>query len=168
MASDLQAFAAEARRYCAWAVSIEEGETGAATALRRIVDLYQAALGLPAASSEDTPGDLAEFGSDEQGVVRLACARLPLQYYSEQFDPLAMPSTEDATIGDIADDIVDIFADVRKGLYYFDRGQFSDAAWEWSFGFQSHWGRHAVCAIRALHAWLAEHCRERLVGNESF
>lgn len=165
MASDLQVFAAAARRYCAWAVSIEEGETGAATALRRIVDLYQAALGLPTHSIEGTQDDLVEFGTDEREVVRVACARLPLQYYSEQFDPLTVPPAEDATIGDIADDISDIFADVRKGLYYFDRGQFSDAAWEWSFGFQIHWGRHAVCAIRALHAWLAEHCRERLVGN---
>ena len=166
MDSALQAFAAEARNYCAWAVSIEEGDQGAAAALRRIVGLYQAALHLPSASVDGTQDNPVEFvGTDERELVRVGCARLPLRYYSEQFDPLSVPSTEEPTIGDIADDIADIFHDVREGLWYFDRGQVRDAAWEWAFGFQSHWGRHAACAIRALHAYLAEHCRERLVDG---
>ena len=164
MDSALQAFAAEARNYCAWAVSIEEGDQGAATALRRVVALYQAALQLPPASVEGTEDDRHEFvDTDERERVRVACARLPLQYYSQQFDPLTVPSTEEPTIGDITDDISDIFRDVRKGLWYFERGRVADAAWEWAFGFQHHWGRHAACAIRTLHAYLAENCRERLV-----
>jgi len=165
MHSGLQAFAAEARNYCAWALSIEEGDQGAATALRRIVALYQAALRLPPCGVEGTRDDPLDFGTDERELVRAACARLPLQYYSEQFDPLAISSTEEPTIGDIADDIADIFRDVRNGLWYFDTGRLPDAAWEWAFGFQSHWGRHAAGAIRILHAYLAEHCRERLVDD---
>jgi hypothetical protein len=87
-------------------------------------------------------------------LVRACCARLPLRY-SEQFDPLAISSTEEPTIGDIADDIADIFRDVRNGLWYFDTGRLPDAAWEWAFGFQSHYGRHAAGAVRILHAtWL--------------
>jgi hypothetical protein len=159
----VQAFAAEARLYCTWAVHIEDGDQGVANALRRIVALYLAALRLPEPSAEGTQGDLPAFASgEEREAVRGACARLPLQYYSELFDPLPVPATDEAVVGDIADDIADIFSDVLEGLRLFDRGRIPDAVWQWAFGFQSHWGRHASCAIRTLHAYLAENCRERL------
>jgi hypothetical protein len=149
----VQAFTAEARRYCTWAVRIEDGDQGAANALRRIVALYQAALRLPEASAEGTQGNPPAFASgEEREAVRVACARLPLQYYSELFDPLPVPATEEAVVGDIADDLADIFSDVLEGLRLFDRERVPDAVWRWAFGFQSHWGRHASCAIRTLHA----------------
>ena len=159
----VQAFAAEARRYCAWAIRIEEGDQGAANALRRIVALYQAALRLPEPSADGTQGDLPAFArGEEREAVRVACARLPLQYYSELFDPLPVPATEEPVVGDIADDTADIFSDVLEGLRLFDRERVPDAVWQWAFGFQSHWGRHASCAIRTLHAYSAENCRDRL------
>jgi len=162
----VQAFAAEARRYCTWAVSIEQGDQGAANALRRIVALYEAALRLPEPSVKGTQDDRPAFVSrEEREAVRVACARLPLQYYSELFDPLPVPADEEPVVGDIADDIADIFSDVLGGLRCFDRERVPDAVWEWAFGFQIHWGKHASSAIRALHAYLAENCRERLVDG---
>jgi hypothetical protein len=162
----VQAFAAEARIYCAWALNIEEGDQGAASALRRIVAVYQAALRLPEPSVEGTQDDLPAFVSrEEHEAVRQACARLPLQYYSELFNPLPVPAKEEPTVGDLADDIADIFDDVLEGLRCFDHGRVPDAVWQWVFGFQRHWGRHASCAIRTLHAYLAENCRERLVDG---
>ena len=59
-------------------------------------------------------------------------------------------------VGDLADDIADIFSDVLTGLKCFDDGRMADAAWEWAFSFQTHWGRHASGAIRTLHAYLAD------------
>jgi hypothetical protein len=103
--------------------------------------------------------------SEEREAVRQACARLPLRYYSELFNPLSVPAQEEPTVGDLADDIADIFNDVLEGLRCFDYGRVPDAVWEWAFGFQSHWGRHASSAIRTLHAYLAENCLERLVVN---
>ena len=152
----VQAFSVEARIFCSWAVNIEEGEPGAASALRRIVALYDAALRLPKPRTGSTTDSPTLVGGEEREVVRIACARLPLQYYSELFDPLPVPATEEAVIGDLADDIADIFSDVLKGLRYFDEGRMPDAAWEWAFGFQTHWGRHASGAIRTLHAYLAD------------
>ena len=83
-------------------------------------------------------------------------AGLPLQYYSEQFDPLIVPAAEDATTGDLVDDVSDVFADVRHGLWLFDEGYVAAAVWQWRFLFERHWGRHAICAIRVLHAYLSE------------
>src|SRR4051812_11359936 len=59
-------FAAEARRYCTWAVSIDEGDQGAAETLRRIVALYHSALQLPEASAQRTQDSLPAFVSGEE------------------------------------------------------------------------------------------------------
>jgi hypothetical protein len=84
----VQAFATEARIYCAWAISIEEGDQGAAAALRRIVALYQAALRLPAPNAEGTQDGPEFVRTEARKQVLAACGRLPLQYYAEQFSPL--------------------------------------------------------------------------------
>ncbi len=54
-------------------------------------------------------------------------------------------------MGDVGDDLLDIYQDVRAGLVAFDSGEVSDAAWHWSFLYRIHWGRHAVGGLFALH-----------------
>src|SRR5262245_3334354 len=50
-------------------------------------------------------------------------------------------------------------------------GRRAQALWEWGFGFEHHWGRHAAGAIRALHCWLVVRhtwfggCRRVLSGT---
>ena len=120
-----------------------------------MVSLYQAALTLPAPKAEFSDPPQIDVHA-EVTRVRAACSRLPVRYYSEQFDTLVVPPTEPTIVGDLVDDISDVFADVRKGIVLFDEGHLSAAHWEWTFGFQAHWGRHAVSAIRALHVHLSE------------
>ncbi|WP_425463863.1 DUF5063 domain-containing protein [Nocardioides aurantiacus] len=44
-------------------------------------------------------------------------------------------------------------ADLRGGLQILASGApMADVVWEWRFTFKSHWGVHAIEAIRALHA----------------
>ncbi|QYJ04097.1 DUF5063 domain-containing protein [Nocardioides panacisoli] len=67
-----------------------------------------------------------------------------------------------ATLGDalpqpvmlpLADDLADIWRDLKAPLIALDgETSLSDAAWEWRFSFHSHWGSHAVEALRAVHA----------------
>jgi hypothetical protein len=45
---------------------------------------------------------------------------------------------------------------VRAGLSLFEAQYFIDAAWDWRFHFQIHWGQHLVGAQRALHEYLSE------------
>jgi hypothetical protein len=55
----------------------------------------------------------------------------------------------------IADGIADIWRDLKAGLFLIDKGGPNDrnsAIWHWRFSFESHWGRHAVESITALHA----------------
>jgi hypothetical protein len=73
-------------------------------------------------------------------------------------------TTPDACIFDaggvwwpLTDDLVDVWADVKRGLVALDLGAPEvDVLWQWRFDFYAHWGRHATDALRALHARLAE------------
>jgi hypothetical protein len=153
----LDAFASEARRFVAWARGEDADAMTAAAALRRVVALYGEALRLP--NTVEVPPSLdevAQVSEDEWRLVFDHAQTLPLRHYGEVFDPLELPP-EDPVVGDVADDIADIYRDIASGLRLFDSGRSSDALWEWGYNFRVHWGKHAGGAIRALHAYLALH-----------
>ena len=55
----------------------------------------------------------------------------------------------------IADDLADIWRDLRGGLdLEAIGGDIADVVWEWRFNYETHWGSHAVEALRAVHAVL--------------
>lgn len=78
---------------------------------------------------------------------------MPVSTYSDVFNPLK--DTEPVT-SNLADDLADIYRDIKGGLVLFDSQHPIDAAWEWRFGFQTHWGHHLVGAQRAIHEYLTE------------
>lgn len=59
-------------------------------------------------------------------------------------------------VGDLADDVADIFRDVMRGLQLYTLNYRAAAGWEWVMSLQSHWGEHATSAIRALHCWIVQ------------
>jgi len=151
-------FSREARRFIDWADGSESSGTMLArVALRRMVALYAAALELPQPWSE---GVSAKHPSEPALAERLEALReraaaIPLQYYSEIFSPLVLPP-EEPVVGDLADDLLDIYRDVAVGLALYEAGGVEDAIWQWAFRFQTHWGEHASSAIRALHCYLSQ------------
>ena len=58
---------------------------------------------------------------------------------------------EESGMGDIGDDMLDIYKDIKAGCLLFERGEWTEAVWQWSFLHRIHWGRHAVGALFALH-----------------
>jgi len=151
-----QRFGAEAQRFVEWAEDAEAPEPmSAPVALRRVVALYSAALELPQPWSE---GASIRRDGELQLAHRLArvrerAAAIALQHYSEIFSP-HLPQDE-PVVGDLADDLVEIYRDVATGLHLHRIGRIDDALWEWGFNFQVHWGEHASSAIRALHCYLS-------------
>jgi hypothetical protein len=71
--------------------------------------------------------------------------------YQEVFDPYADPP-EDVVTGSLADDLADIYVDLREGAQLWSRGLHDEAVWQWRFSFESHWGEHATGALRAIRA----------------
>ncbi|HTK43032.1 MAG TPA: DUF5063 domain-containing protein [Gemmatimonadales bacterium] len=71
--------------------------------------------------------------------------------YREIYDPYE-PLSESEVTGSLADDLADIYRDVRAGLVKWARGESGEALWEWRFNFQIHWGEHLTGALRALYS----------------
>jgi hypothetical protein len=82
---------------------------------------------------------------------------LPFNYYSECFDPLIVPAAEEPVVADLADDLADIWRDVKGGLMLWHDDESDAAAWHWRFHFESHWGLHASSAMYALQTWFSRH-----------
>ena len=70
--------------------------------------------------------------------------------YSQDAVPYNPLVLEEPVGGSLIDDIQDIYREIKKGIMFFQTNP-AAALWEWKFGFDNHWGNHAVDAIRALH-----------------
>lgn len=147
----VRAVAEATRDYCAWC----EGNRATdprqllREATRHVARLYAAALELPDVDFADHP-DPPDFPKAEWDAMFKSFGALPFNYYWEVYDP-AIEGKEESVVGDVADDLTDIYSDLSKGLWLFDRGHAMAAVWSWKFTFDRHWGRHAVSALRALH-----------------
>jgi hypothetical protein len=149
----LEQFAKAARDFCAWATSpVMSPEQEAASAAGHISALL--ASGCALGWEEGVPAD-GRPPAEELESVRLKAAALPFQYYSEVFNNLIVPP-EEPVIGDIVDDLVDIYGDIAPGLELFDSGKLAEARDHWQFWLASHWGEHATSALRALWSYLAK------------
>jgi hypothetical protein len=145
---------AEAARYCA--LIEEEDLCGASltTALiAALVDLLRAGYDLPEVEP-DTTGLLSRPSHDEwREMFRRVGRRLDAGYY---WTVPALPfdyDTPEPDIGDLGDDLADIWRDLVTGLRAREDGATAnDILWQWKLDFESHWGAHAVDALRLLHA----------------
>ena len=143
-------FSEIANAFCDWCESSsfpEQPEVAAAVWLAR---LHAAALALPDVSSEDDEG-LPNLPQPFLDRATKNLSHFNGVYYRTVFDPNPALA-EDPVIGDIGDDLLDTYKDVKAGTVLVARGQFQDALWHWQFLHRIHWGRHAVGALAALHA----------------
>ncbi|AVP99241.1 hypothetical protein C7S18_19650 [Ahniella affigens] len=160
--SPIDQFESEARRYCHWANGADGTDMSVYSALVRVSALYHAALLLQLTAeplhNEQHDDDATLALEDAEMASVVARTRLlPIGYYGIVFDPLEVPP-EQPVIGDVCDDLQDIYRDVADGLRHYDHGRIAAAFWEWTFSFRTHWGDHATGALRALHAyWDATH-----------
>ncbi len=137
-------FVVEAEAFCAFI----EGTTSAlpvvdrlVTGRQRLLALYTEGLALPT--------------HPESGIDREVPKRMPRDWpgfeqhdlYWETFDP-----AEDNLVGSsLTDDLLDVYADVSRGLDLWNAGHRIEAVWAWRFHLDAHWGAHAIDALRALH-----------------
>lgn len=141
-------FVRAAREFCAWAEG-KPGEDEDAKALSLLSGVYQLGLSLPfppPIKEELGP----EVSPDDSDSIYRRFASVSVSYYSECADPLLLENGE-VVIGDVHDDLRDIYVDLKEGLLLHDSGEKQDAQWTWKNSFQSHWGSHATAAIHVLH-----------------
>ncbi len=166
--NSIDRFAMQAELFIEWVErGTDTGGEAARNALIQLGRLYFAALELPAPEEEDDDdnGREVRLAHEEwKSIFDQVGSRLPIGYYGEVFNPLSVPA-EEPVIGDLADDIADVYRDVVEGLRRYHEGRRARAVWLWTFHLQVHWGEHATGAIRALHSWLAAHDPARLAAG---
>ena len=107
-----------------------------------IMKLYIAAINLP----NIEPEDIESHDTNKKPTIKI---HNDIQtYYFEIFNPLI---DEEAVCSDLKDDLCGIYDDLQCGIEEYESGKIGNAVCEWRVGLQSHWGQHAVDAIRALH-----------------
>jgi Domain of unknown function (DUF5063) len=127
--------------------------------LMALSDLYVAANKLsmlePVEFSEDIPEQLKIHHHQWEAMCDRVSQVLPQTLYLTYFDLTeALDPEQKPGIGDLADDLADIYRDLKPGLRA--TGSQDDTAmgavlFEWQFSFRSHWGDHAVNAMKLLH-----------------
>jgi Domain of unknown function (DUF5063) len=153
MSKPIEQFADIVRRFCQWAESEPQDPTSEArTARRLLAELYLQAIDLPKAPSD---ADAPEIAQEQYQSVFKRFGALPFNYYSECFNPLAIPAEQPVT-ADLADDLADIWRDLKRGLALYESGSVEAAAWEWGFHFNTHWGHHTCGALYALQTWFSQ------------
>jgi hypothetical protein len=175
---DVERFAVLAADYCDL---LDVAETMSPVMLlhevhRRLPLLYAAALQLPDVTldtegppdfrdtdelEDDDDSDLAVTEPDENvGLISpeewMRRFRALAKYigkrnnYRSVFAPYELDNAASG-FGNLADDLMDIYRDLQSGLLKWQRGERTEAAWEWQFHFGIHWGEHAISALRALY-----------------
>lgn len=152
------AFYRAADEFCTWAGShATDGPADVPQAVRALAGLYAAALALPA--DPERGKDIAEPDPATHPTWIPAVehfAALPCRFYWVVFDPHAEPDGEPVA-GDLVDDLADVYRDVATGVLLWEQGHRNEAIWHWRFNSNVHWGRHAVSALAAMHAWAADY-----------
>ncbi|MBX7221231.1 MAG: DUF5063 domain-containing protein [Blastocatellia bacterium] len=151
----VQAFAEIAEKYCTWV----EGPRGDADAEMRKVRKLLAELHAMVLRVKVT--DRGEITAENMvphevwgDVFQAFRERLPANDYWEVSNPLTHDPDQYLVCNSLADDLADIYRDLKNGLALFQEGHLSEAAWEWRFSFEIHWGAHLMSAQRAIHSYL--------------
>lgn len=146
----------EASRYCAFIE--DEGLRGASLTsalIDSLVDLLRIAYHLPDVepnSANPLPGVSQEEWAQ---IFRSLGPRLDAGYYWTTGPDLLPfePQPPEPGVGDLGDDLAEIWRDLVSGLRGIKGGAaHDDVLWQWKLDFESHWGQLAVDALRILHA----------------
>ncbi len=154
-------FAVAARRLCNTLLEPpSEKEKAAERLLSELAHVYACALALDLGGDNYQEPDLDEVFPVSADTLALISANVGTIFgascdYWFQFDPsfTGEPSPE-PVVGDLADDFCDIYRDIAPALLAWEAGaeRMDDILFEWrGTSFQTHWGLHALQALRALH-----------------
>jgi hypothetical protein len=154
-ASDaLDRFRHAARAYCALIDRVKPGQ-GLDELVRplhaSVADVYAAALALSPLPVGDEDSQVATRAHEDWKELddRLRGVLGRADRYYAIWD-LEVSRPESVVEGSLADDLADIYLDLREGLALDEAGETPSALFEWRLGLWSNWGLHAANAIREL------------------
>ncbi len=159
--AEVKHFVKVAQAYCSHLENpTSEKETWIKNILVSLSQLYAAGHTLPEVdvSVVDYGGEDFEISAQEwQSIYQSAADILgEARWYWHHYDPSEAPSDNESPVtGDLADDLADIYGDMKPGLRAWGRNvdeYLPEFIWtRRETLFSSHWGIHAVNALRVLH-----------------
>ena len=124
-----------------------------ATILERLAALYAAGRRLERVEPA-TELDLPDRPTMEEEATltrRLSDLFEPRNLYW-LVEPFEGKPEKNVLAGTISEDLASVWRDVKEGLLALEAGvPDDDVVWDWCFGVDAHWGRHAVDALAVLH-----------------
>jgi len=141
---------AEAKARTAWLPAL----------LSSALTLYAAGLALPdvtiAEADVDTLETFAVSREEWEACYRRLGETLGAdRWYAAPTARIGDPTAaSEVAVGDLADDLADIYRDIMPGLRCWDTDRgvgLAEVVWEWRFSFLTHWGQHAVAGLWILH-----------------
>jgi hypothetical protein len=124
-----------------------------------LLPLYTASLAMPtvpATSYKNLSLRISHAEYVEAEKVVAACTNV--NYFWMCYNPFETPAQEPMAIG-LADGLTDIWRELKPGLLALAQDEdrwAADVFWHWNFGFEVHWGEHAVDSIWAIHKLLRD------------
>jgi hypothetical protein len=117
--------------------------------------LHAGIVALRASASGRVPPEPADF-DDRFDLFSQLRAKLGERdsYWLEYDDPAETPEDAEHRTGSLADDLTDIYFELKRGLNMLDADSAGPdrVAHLWELGFRRHWGQHLVDAERHLYA----------------
>lgn len=148
----IKEFANLAREYCNWVESDDKkNETELFNLQILLSKLYCWGIQLPDCDTTDL-FQSEKLPEHNHNKLIQYFKEFPVQYYSAIFNANIVPSEEPVT-GDVIDDLVDIYKDLKDGLWYLEQGSEVDAVFQWRFSLGVHWARHILGAMYALYCF---------------
>ena len=115
--------------------------------------IYSFGLQLPDVEPTDQWSDeIVTYGGNPPTGIGSKLGKYDL--YWEIFDPVF---EKDVVAGTLSEDLTSIYTELKGPLIAYEKGEASDAIWEWKFNIKSHCGDHLVDALRTIHRLINDH-----------
>ena len=142
-----------ARQYCNLIDRMPGSADWLAPLFRILPRLHAGVVGLHASAEGRLPPESADFDDRFDLFIQL---RMQLgerdTYWLEFACPVAAAEDAEHRSGSLADDLTDIYFELKRGLSMLDAEGPERVAQLWELGFKHHWGQHLVDAERHLYS----------------
>lgn len=153
---EFQDFLRSCRNYCEF-METKQNSEGLLKLQKFLLELYSKGLNLQTIELESNKDFEKKLDDKEFDRIKKLTSELlgENQCYWTIFDPTEnVFGNESPVMGDLLDDVMDIYKDIKAQLMIFDlktKESMESAIWAMKFDFCHHWSYHAIDAIRTIH-----------------
>lgn len=140
-----------AREYCAMVESMQEADTQWLEHMAQLLPKVHAEVAsLKKHEMFSENAFLPDLDASFELYTRMKHA---LGQWDKYWSDCDMQSGDQALTGSLADDLTDIYAELKQGLRFLEQhpDDMDDAISTWASGYHLHWGQHLVDAERHLY-----------------